>query len=220
MIQKVVIVGAGGHAQVIWDTWQALPQVDTEPIAWLDAPQNSSPVELLGLPVVADKPENLVTLLSQGVTGFYFGIGSTRAMPSRWGIYQRLCAAGLTPLTLIHPTAILAKNIDIPPGCYLGEGAVIQTFASLGEANIINATGVVGHHSRLGNNVHIAAGAILCGQTQIGANSFVGAGATLIENLVIGEEVTVGAGSLVLKNVADSQTVMGRPARAILGQDC
>lgn len=61
--------------------------------------------------------------------------------------------------TVIHPSAILGKNVKVGNGSMIIGGAVINTEAIIGEHTIINTSVSVDHHNVIGDFVHIAPGA-------------------------------------------------------------
>ena len=87
--------------------------------------------------------------------------------------------------------------------------------ATLGDVCIVNNTANVDHECQLGNGVHIAPGAVLCGCVTIENNVFVGAGAVILPHLHISEAALIGAGSVVTKNISAGEVVAFNPARQL-----
>ena len=122
---------------------------------------------------------------------------------------------GFETPSLIHPkshvsdTAVIGDNSQI---CAL---AFVGVNASVGDACIINTKASVDHESILGDGVHLAPGATLCGCVKVGNYAFVGAGAIILPNLIIGENAIVGAGSVVTRDVPKNVLVYGNPAKII-----
>lgn len=208
-MQRIVLVGTGGHAHVLYDTALLLP--DFEVIGWLEHANYEGEPYPLDLPVYRETPETLARL-AQDAVGFAYGIGMVRNRPERWEHYQSLKKAGLCPVTLVHPAAWISQRAAIAPGCFIGAGAIVQPFASLGEASIVNTGAIVEHHCQVGRNVHVAPKACLCGEVQVGPHSMIGAQAVVIQGITLGESVMVGAGAVVVKPAAAGQTVIGKPA--------
>ncbi len=210
---QAVIIGTGGHAQMLWSVNQELGVAGHQVIGWLEAPDYTGPETLMDLPVWIQTQNQIDVLRTQGCTGFLFGIGSVQADPKRWDIYTRLCHTGMNPLTLKHPSAMVSSDAQIGAGVFIGANAVIQPFSEIGDACIVNTGAIIEHHVLLEHNVHAAPGSILCGQVRVGANSLIGAGSVVIQGLEIGEAVTIGAGATVVRSVASQQKVLGNPAR-------
>jgi sugar O-acyltransferase (sialic acid O-acetyltransferase NeuD family) len=214
MTIRAVMIGTGGHAQMMGAVCrQSRPEIEI--IAWLEAPDYQGPGQLMGLPVLVQNDTGIETLRKQGCAGFLFGIGSVKANPARWTIFEQLCKAGLEPLTLIHSEASVSPEAVVGQGVFIGAKAVVQPFAMIGDAAIVNTGTIVEHHVVLESNVHVAPGAVVCGQVSVGAHSLIGAGSTVIQGVGIGQGVTVGAGSVVIRDVRDLQTIAGNPAKAL-----
>jgi acetyltransferase EpsM len=67
----------------------------------------------------------------------------------------------------------------------------------------------------IGDYVHIAPGAILCGNVEVGEGSFIGAGSTIMQGIKIGKWAVIGAGSVVVRDIPDHVTALGSPCRII-----
>ena len=75
--------------------------------------------------------------------------------------------------------------------------------------SIINTRTSIDHDCVIGENVHIAPGAILCGNVSVKKRAFVGAAACIMPpRLTIGVDAIVGAGTTVLDNVPAGSTTM------------
>jgi serine acetyltransferase len=74
----------------------------------------------------------------------------------------------------------------------------------------------VDHDCRVGDFVHIAVGAHLCGTVTVGDGAFICAGATVINNVSVCEGTTVGAGAVVIGNITETGTYVGVPAKRIM----
>ncbi|WP_448951627.1 acetyltransferase [Labrys neptuniae] len=122
-------------------------------------------------------------------------------------------ALGLSPLTLVHPTAMIAADAVLAAGSQILLGATIGTCVTIGRCSIINTRASVDHDGVIGAGVHIAPGATLCGQVIVGDGAFIAAGATILPGLTIGADAIVGAGAVVTRDVPEGAKVMGVPAR-------
>lgn len=215
---RAVMVGTGGHAQMMWAVSRLFAK-DYQIIAWLEAPGYQGPSHLMELPVLVQGTEQIDVLKTQGCTAFMFGLGTIQAKPPRWELFELLRSKGLRPLSLVHPAAIVAPEAEIGEGVFVGANVVIQPFARIGDACIVNTGAIIEHHVVLGKNVHAAPGSVICGQVEIGEHSLIGAGSTVIQGLKIGAAATVGAGSTVIRNVPGGETVMGTPAKPVPVKD-
>jgi UDP-perosamine 4-acetyltransferase len=212
MIERVIGLGAGGHAKVLIEILRA--QNCFELIGLLDHDPASKGKSVLGLQVLGGD-DLLAGLKDGGVKRFFVGVGSVGSAARRKRAYEQALAAGLEPVNSIHTSAIVSPSAIIGRGCMIMAGAVIGTCAKLGENVIVNTGAVVDHDCLLGDHVHIATGAVLSGTVRVGNGAHVGAGAVVRNDISIGEGAIVGAGAAVVKDVAANEAVVGVPARPL-----
>lgn len=67
----------------------------------------------------------------------------------------------------------------------------------------------IAHDSKIGKNVFLTAGVIVCGRVKIGDNSYLGPNCTIKNGLSLGENSKVSMGAVVTKNVKDNEVVTG-----------
>ena len=123
--------------------------------------------------------------------------------------------SGIATPTLVHPTAVISNTATLDSGTQVLAMANIAAEVRVGKACIINHRASIDHESTLGNGVHIAPGATLCGCVHLANNVFIGAGAIILPRLSIGENSIIGAGAVVTKNIPAGSTVVGNPAKLI-----
>jgi sugar O-acyltransferase (sialic acid O-acetyltransferase NeuD family) len=200
-MNRLVIIGAGGHGRVIADN--ALKNGYTD-ICFVD---DNMTGECMGLPILGTSAD--VPKLDDGETDFIIGIGSN-------AIRKKIAEGYAVPwVTLIHPSAQIACNVSIGQGTVVMAGAILNVGATVGEHCIINSGAIIEHDDVLEKYVHISPGAKLGGTTRIGEECHVGIGATVINNVEICSNCTVGAGAVVIKNIMDRGTYVGVPVRKI-----
>ena len=144
--------------------------------------------------------------------GAALAIGGARGK-DRQDIAQTLTEAGLSLPILVHPSAAVAESANIDIGSQVLANTVVAADAVIGKVCIVNNSSNVDHECILGNGVHIAPGAVLCGCVSVGENSMVGAGAVVLPYIKIGKNAVVGAGAVVTRDVPDGWIVTGNPAR-------
>jgi sugar O-acyltransferase (sialic acid O-acetyltransferase NeuD family) len=115
---------------------------------------------------------------------------------------------------LIHPSASVSKYANIGEGSIVMSHAVINAFAEIGKACIINTGAIIEHDCQLGHGVHISPNATLAGAVTVGELSWVGMGAAVRQTIHIGSGVTVGANSTVITDITKHSIVYGSPAKS------
>jgi acetyltransferase-like isoleucine patch superfamily enzyme len=85
----------------------------------------------------------------------------------------------------------------------------------VGRHVILNTASTVDHDCRIGDFVHIAPGAILCGQASVGEGTLVGAGATILPGVTVGKWCVIGAGAVVHRPIPDFSLAVGVPVRVV-----
>jgi sugar O-acyltransferase (sialic acid O-acetyltransferase NeuD family) len=207
MSTRVIIIGGGGHARVLIDALQML-SVRIDGIAETDPSLLGR--TLMGVPVV---PE--AEILRQMDSGFQWvnGIGSVRTTSQRQAVFERFKQAGCSFMRVIHPSAVIAKGVDLGEGVQVMAGAVIQTGVVIGQDSIVNTGAILDHDCRVGKHVHIAPGATLSGAVSVEDLCHIGTGATVIQQVTIGRAALVAAGACVVKNVRPGMRVQGIPAK-------
>src|SRR3990167_3125275 len=82
---------------------------------------------------------------------------------------------------LIHPSATVASSALIGMGTVIMAGAVVQARAVIGMHCILNSGCTVDHDCWLGDFVHIAPGAHLCGNVRVREGALVGVGVAVAQ---------------------------------------
>lgn len=134
---------------------------------------------------------------------------------ARLDTHDRLAEAGIEPVTLVHPSAVIAKDASIGPGSQIMAGCIIGPQVTIGKQCIINAKVSVDHECVLEDGVEISPGATLCGLITVGACAWIAAGATVLPLVKIGKNSIVGAGAVVNREVPADTTVAGIPAKPL-----
>lgn len=131
----------------------------------------------------------------------------------RVGIHGIFRTYGVNILPVVHPEATVCESATFGPGTQVFARVVVAADARIGEAGIVNHGAVVDHECILGDGVHIAPGATLCGCVEVEDFVMIGAGAVILPRLKIGEGSIIGAGAVVTRDVPANSVVVGNPAR-------
>lgn len=211
-MNKVIGLGAGGHAKVVIETLRLVGNFELAGL--IDPKRELWNTEVLGVRVLGDD-DLLPELYSQGIHHAFIGLGSVGNSQPRRNLYEKACQQGFQIAPAIHPQAIVSRSAEIGDGPTIMAGAVINASARLGDNVIINTGAIIEHDCVIGNHVHIATGAKLASGVNVSTGAHIGAGATVRQSITIGEGAIVGAGSVVVKDVLPSSVVVGIPAHSL-----
>jgi len=213
MSLPVIIIGSGGHAAVVAD---ALLASGARVLGYTDSDPRRRGARLCGLPVLGDDSVLEEHLPGQAVLAN--GIGGTRVAKLRRTIQERLEASGWEFVAVRHPAAVVSPFATIGAGAQLLAACVVQAGATVARGCIVNTAAVVEHDVQLGDFVHVAPRALLCGTVVVGANSHIGAGAVVKQHVRVGADTLVAAGAVVVGDFAGNGVLVGVPARVAVAR--
>ena len=202
-MSRVVIIGAGGHAQVVADIlWRMRDDaLDVTPVAYLDDKAALHGQIFLNVPVVG-AVDQLGQIEHEAVI---VAIGNGRI---RQKLFATLQQQGERFIIVRHPTAVIAPDVQIGPGSMICANVVVNTGSVIGQNVILNTACTVDHHNQIGDHAHIAPGVHLGGDVWVGEGALVGIGATVLPQRHIGRWATVGGGAVIVRDVAAGQTAV------------
>lgn len=212
MSTPLVIIGCGGFGREVHDVVDAINEVEPtwHLLGYLDdGPEqvNVALVESRGSKVLGGTD----WLLTAGAeVQFVIGIGTGKV---RRAIDERLCAAGFTAATLVHPTATQGHDVRLGQGSVICAGVRVTTHISLGRHVHLNLNTTLGHDCILEDYVTVNPLVAISGWVTIGTETMLGTHSAILQNLTLGDRSVVGAGSCVVKNVPSDVVVKGVPAR-------
>lgn len=205
MKNKLLIIGASGHGKVVADI--ALKMNRWQSIAYLDDDANirySMGIEVIGKSTDAYQYINDYDII--------VGIGNNEI---REKIQKQLETAGCSIPVVIHPSAVLGKQVEIGIGSVVMAGSIINCCTKIGNGCIINTGATIDHDNMIEDYVHISPGVHLAGAVKVGKGTWIGIGSVVINNVRVASNCKIGAGAVIVRNLTESGTYIGIPARRI-----
>jgi sugar O-acyltransferase (sialic acid O-acetyltransferase NeuD family) len=210
---RYVLWGSAGHAKVLASL---IALRGGKVVALFDS--NLDAVSVLpGVPLYIGKVGFVRWCEAEPDRNHLFGlaaIGGARGL-DRLVVHEYFRSREVQVEPLVHPDASVCSTALLGPGTQVLAGAVVAADVALGEACIVNHRAMADHECVLGNGVHLAPGATLCGCVSLGNNVMIGAGAMVLPRVTIGENTIVGAGAVVIRDLPAGVVVVGNPARII-----
>lgn len=206
----MIIIGAGGHGQVVADILQRSEnyKAGCQPIGFLDDDPKLAGKAILHLPVLG----SIASIEKHDFDEVIVAIGNNE---TRMKIFDSLRARRVKFANALHPHGSLSPSAELGKGVMVCAGTVVNPVSFVGDNVILNTGCTIDHHNRIGAHAHIAPGVHLGGEVEIGEGALVGIGATVLPGCVIGAWAIVGAGAVVTKDIPAYATAVGVPARII-----
>lgn len=204
---SILILGSGGHAKSLIDAIEHQGKYRIAGLVSINQSDSYRKYHVIGC------DDDLELLFRQGIHCAAIGIGFLGVGDLRERLVQKLKAIGFFLPSIIDPSAVIADDVEVGEGTFIGKGTILNSGAHIGNFSIVNSGAIVEHDTCVGNYCHVAPGAVLCGEVALEACSFVGAGSVVLPQLSIGDHSIVGAGSVVLRNISSHEVWVGNPAK-------
>lgn len=216
-MQSLVLVGAGGFGR---ETAEAVKAINDEHssfdlIGFVDDSEELAGATVDGLEVLG--PVAAV----RGMAGVRVVVctGNPGNYVSRKRIVDALGLAADRYATLVHPTAVVPRSVELGPGTVFLATAVATTAVRVGAHVAVMPGVVLTHDDEVGDFATIGAGASLAGRVRVGTGAYIGAGALVREDRAIGAWSLIGMGSVVTTDVPAGEVWLGVPARRLRPAD-
>ncbi len=205
-MEKIVILGNGGHARSLVDIIEREKRYE---IAGYVVNEKDLDMSGANYPRLGGDAQ-LEEIFRSGIINAAVGVGYMGNSGLREKLWKQLKQIGFLLPVICDPSAVLAEDVRIGEGSFIGKGSIVNANASVGNMCIINTGAIIEHDCEVEDFSHISVGSVLCGDVKVGAATFVGANATVIQGVRIGRNCMIGAGTTIRKNLRDNYMVCVR----------
>ena len=210
-MNNILLIGASEHAKVVMDViekggkYKIFGLIDS----YKPAGGNVFGYKILGT------EDTLVELIEEGGV-----VGGVITIGDNWMRYKmaekiKSILPEFNFITVVHPSAITARNVKIGAGSVVMAGVVVNSDSKIGEFCILNTRSSLDHDCVMGNFSSLAPGVTTGGKVSIGAFSAISLGANIIHGVNIGEQTVLGAGAVALDDIPDHCVAYGVPAKVM-----
>lgn len=117
--------------------------------------------------------------------------------------------------TVIDPSVIISKRVEIGEGSIICAGTIITVDIKIGNHVIINLDCTIGHDDVIEDYVTIYPSVNVSGNVVLGECSELGTGMQIIQGKNVAPNTIIGAGAVVVRDCSESGTYVGSPAKKI-----
>lgn len=174
-MEKVILIGAGGHARVVLDA--ALYDENMEIIGFLD---DGDIEEILGIKKLGNIPE----IKRFKNCKFHIAIGNNLL---RKELTEKVGFENL--ITIVHPTAVISRDVQMGKGCYIGANVVINSAAIVEDIVIVNTRSVVEHDCILKEASHLSYGVLLGSAVSVDKGIYIEMGSVVGRGIKIERDI-------------------------------
>lgn len=210
-MEKIVLLGAGGHAYSVIDSIISNQNFEIVGITDSEYPQKPS---ILNCKIIGED-SILPKLFASGVKNAFVTVGTIGNTALKEKLSFLLKEIGFMQPIIADISAVIGNETKIAEGVYIGKKTVLNASCIIGAHVIINTGAIIEHNCQINNFTHIAPGAIVCGDVRIGSHTHIGANSVIIQGCSIGNHCLIGAGSVVTSDLPDHVIAYGNPCKVV-----
>jgi len=211
VVERIVIIGAGGFGREIVALARACNTVPEQPIYEVVGVVDDGTVDRGRLERLSVSLIGIVETVGNLDARYVIGIGSPSV---RRVVDKRLEAIGALPAApMVHPLAWVGPDVELAPGVIVCAGAIATTNVRVGRHTHLNLQTTIGHDCRIGEYVTVAPMTAISGNVIIEDEVELGTGVSVLPGVTIGRGAMVGAGAVVTRDIAPGTVAVGVPAR-------
>ena len=213
IIKKIVIIGSGSHAKVVFSEIMKLKEF-----------------EILGFVDDFKKKKDLIISFNKKK---FYNLGKIKQVIKKKNNFKGIIAVGLNFVRkkivqeiykidknfkfqkVVSKDAIINSNVSIGEGTFVVSGSIINNGSKIGKHCILNTSCSIDHDNYLKNFSSAGPGAITGGNVVVGEQSHLGLGCVVKDQINISKNTIIGSASLVNKNCEKNSIYFGTPAKKI-----
>jgi sugar O-acyltransferase (sialic acid O-acetyltransferase NeuD family) len=218
---NIILIGYGGHAQVIIDIVQREQKHKIvgliryqESTNQESTNQESTKKEVSGVPVIGVDTDLPILSEKMNVNQGIICLGDNFVrQKARKRIIELL--PNFSFVTVLHPDASISSRVRIGIGTVVMAGVTINPNCEIGDHCILNTNSSIDHNCKLCDFSSVGPGVNLGGNVSIGRLSHIGLGSAVKQNVAIGENSVIGGLSFVNKDVGNWELGFASPYRKV-----
>jgi len=211
-MKRLIIVGAGSLGRELYSWIRGAKEYQAEWSFYGFIDDNLKSLE--GYPYKAEVIGSIQSYLPTKDDVFVLAIMQPKL---KLHLAAQLEQRGANFVSIVHETALIADNVTIGKGSVICPRVVVSCDTRIGDFVTVNLSSTVGHDVKIGNGCTINCHVDITGFVQLGEGVLLGSHASILQRVVVQDFAVVGAGSVVLRTVEAGSTVMGVPAKKLLG---
>jgi sugar O-acyltransferase (sialic acid O-acetyltransferase NeuD family) len=173
MQKKLLIVGAGGHGQVVADIFLQSNNAEYQISGFIDDNVSLHGSDVFGFSILGKISD--IAGISHDEIIIAVGDNAKRSI-----LYHQMSDSGEVFANAVHPWTQIARQVTPGKGCMICAGSIVNPGTRIGSNVILNTGCSVDHHNVIGDHCHIAPGVHLGGDVSTGQGVLVGIGATIL----------------------------------------
>lgn len=212
-INKIIIVGAGGHAAELTDYLNYTNNIKRlyEIMGYIDDDKNIYSQYKYDSAYLGDIKNHEVKKDAK----YLLAIANLKY---RRNIAAALLTKGAKFISFIHPTAIISPSAIIDEGTVVSHNSSVGPNAKIGKFNLLNSRCTIGHDTTIGEFNFISPQTAISGHTKIGNDNLFGTNSATIPSISVGNNNTIAAGMVIFKDVDNDNIVIPRYKESIVSK--
>jgi sugar O-acyltransferase (sialic acid O-acetyltransferase NeuD family) len=210
-MEKIIIIGASGHAKVVADIIEKNGKYEI--FGFIDTYKQIG-TKILGYQIIGNETQIPYLMKKEDIKQGIIAIGDNWVRKQMF-MKIRTIAPDFDFISAIHPSARISNSAIIKKGTVIMAGAIVNSDSKIGIFSIVNSMSSLGHDGNMLDFSSLSSGVVIGGNVTIGKYTAISIGATIINNISIGKHTVVGAGAVATKDIGDFEIAYGVPAKFI-----